>query len=123
MANRVCRDCPAIIPTTSYKGRCPTCRAAHDHARGSRTARDYGPDHQAERQRTQHAIDAGQTITCWRCGKRLTGRKWALDHTADRTGYRGPACEQCNSHIAGRAAHGLPPEQFIIDPPAPPPHG
>ena len=113
MATRVCRDCRTIYnPSTTgaRSGRCPNCARLADRARGTTTQRGYGAQHQRRRATIQAAIDAGTPIHCWRCGKRITGRRWALDHAEDRATYRGPACEQCNGHLAGRARHGLDPD-------------
>ena len=107
---RVCLDCPTLIPVGTYRGRCLPCRRTHDRDRGSRADRGYGREHRRTRAWWQSQIDSGTIVTCWRCHKRILGRRWALDHSEDRTTYRGPACEQCNGHLAGRAAHGLEPD-------------
>ena len=67
MAMRVCRDCPAIIPTTAYKGRCSSCSRQADRARGTKTERGYGPEFVAERK----AWRPGRTDQPWE-GARLT---------------------------------------------------
>ena len=104
---RVCSEvgCPTLVPTS---GRCPVHQRARDKARGTNTQRGYGPAHWRAKAAIQARINAGEVILCWRCGTRLGGRAWHLDHNEDRTEYRGPSCEQCNLHLAGRARHGLP---------------
>ena len=61
MSNRVCRDCRAIYnpqSTGARNGRCPTCARTADQARGTRTDRGYGPQHQALRTHWQQRINA-----------------------------------------------------------------
>lgn len=102
---RRCRRCPTLIPPDSYRGLCDQCRRAWDRERGGREERGYGREHRAERASVQRRIDAGQVVTCWRCGVQLVGREWHLDHGTDRKTYRGPACGPCNLHLAGLSAH------------------
>lgn len=76
-------------------GRCP----AHQ-AKAGTTARGYGTDHQRERRR-QLAAAIGQP--CCLCGEpMLAGQALALDHTPDRTAYRGMAHATCNSRDGAR---------------------
>ncbi len=106
MAKRRCRHCPQLIPTTAYKGMCPTCRRTADQERGTTTQRGYGAQHQAERVRIQADLDAGNTILCCRCNQPiLPGQPWSPDHTGDRTGYLGASHQTCNLSAAGRASH------------------
>ena len=106
---RVCAQpgCPTLVDQGAYRGLCPTHRKERDAARGSRTDRGYGADHQRARRAWQRRIDAGEPVRCWRCGALVAGTDWHLDHTSERDGYRGPACTSCNLHLAGRARHGL----------------
>lgn len=111
MSNRVCRDCRAIYnpqSTGARNGRCPTCARTADQARGTRTDRGYGPQHQALRAHWQQRINAGEDVRCARCREPiLRGSRWALDHTGDRTGYLGPSHEFCNNQAGGQAAHHI----------------
>lgn len=109
MAKRVCSrpGCPTLVDVDAYRGLCDDHRKQRDRDRGTKAERGYGPEHDAERRRIQALMDAGLTIRCWRCHAALIGRNWHLDHADDRTGYRGPACPDCNLHLAGRARHGL----------------
>lgn len=102
---RVCLEpgCPARGAWT--RGRCPTHAREYDRGRGTRQERGYGAKHDRERSRIQARIDAGDPVTCWRCGVRLVGREWHLDHSSDRLSYRGPACVPCNLGLAGKARH------------------
>ena len=114
MSNRVCRDCRAIYnpqSTGARNGRCPTCARTADQARGTRTDRGYGPQHQALRTHWQQRINAGELVPCWRCADTDTphlirpGDTWHLGHDDhDRTITRGPECWQGNLSAAGRAS-------------------
>jgi hypothetical protein len=110
MAKRVCAKpgCPTLVPTDAYRGLCDQHRRERDKTRGTKTERGYGPQHEAERARIQHLVDAGLTILCSRCNQPIRpGQRWSPDHNADRTGYLGPSHEHCNLKAAGKAAHGL----------------
>lgn len=99
MARRVCAEpgCPELTDTT----RCPTHTRAKDKARGTTSARGYGPAHQRERATWQRRIDRGEVVMCSRCDSPIQGA-WHLDHTADRLGYLGPSHDLCNLRAAGR---------------------
>lgn len=101
---RVCSTpgCPTLVKAGARGGRCTPCQRAADKARGSRTDRGYGPDHIRLRKQWQHRIDTGEHVTCWRCGKPITGTGWQLGHDDhDRTITRGPECATCNLRAAG----------------------
>lgn len=69
---------------------------AFDKPKASSTARGYGAEHKRERARWARIVERGEA-TCCLCGQPIVpGVKWHLDHTPDRTGYRGPACASCN---------------------------
>lgn len=106
---KVCRvpGCPTLIPSDAYRGLCPEHRRQRDKARGGRTARGYGHPHQLIRQRWEQRIDAGELVTCWRCGWPITSRdRWHLGHDdTDRSITRGPEHEACNLSAAARASH------------------
>lgn len=80
--------------------------------------RGYGAEHQAERERWQHQLDAGQTVRCacnrpdcpyhdGRCPVMITAETaWDLGHTDDRTGWTGPECRPCNRSAGTRKAQG-----------------
>lgn len=107
MAARVCSEpgCPTLVSQGSRGGRCTTHQRAADKARGTSRERGYGAEHHALKRHWQARIDSGESVTCWRCGVQLVGTDWHLDHTDDRSGYRGPACAHCNLQLAGQAAH------------------
>ena len=109
---KVCASvgCPTLVKRDACRGLCAECARKRDRERGTTTERGYGHEHQQARAWWQGRIDSGVVITCWRCHKRITGRRWHLDHDTDRTTYRGPACVECNLHLAGKASHGLPPD-------------
>ena len=110
MPKRVCRTpgCPTLIDADAYRGMCSPCLREWDRARGTKTERGYGAEHDAERARIQALFDAGLTILCARCSKPIkAGQRWSPDHNADRTGYIGASHERCNLSAAGKASHGL----------------
>ncbi|WP_143483607.1 hypothetical protein [Propionicimonas paludicola] len=106
MSKRVCGTpgCPNTIDAGAYRGLCDECRKDWDKARGSRTDRGYGAEHQAERARILSRIVAGEDIRCVTCNKPLD-TKFHLGHNADRTGWIGGQCPTCNDSEAGKAAH------------------
>ena len=113
MKLRACPDCKAIHDTTARgarAGRCPTCSRRRDRERGSREERGYGAAHQATRAAYQARMDAGEVLTCWRCGEPVTAAdEWDLGHDDhDRSITRGPEhARRCNRSAAGRAPHHL----------------
>jgi hypothetical protein len=67
------------------------------------TARGYGHQHQQLR-RALLPFAYGQT--CHHCGNTmLPGQALDLDHTDDRTGYRGMAHATCNRRAGARKAN------------------
>ncbi|KNX39495.1 hypothetical protein VV01_14565 [Luteipulveratus halotolerans] len=80
--------------------RCPTHERQRDQARGTPAERGYGSDHRRTRaQLLPQAI--GQP--CHFCGEPMNeGQPLALDHTEDRSGYRGMAHLSCNAADGGR---------------------
>lgn len=78
---------------------------------GTTTERDYGADHQAERERWRPHVEAG-TVDCHakRCLHRTRlirpGTPWDLGHTDDRTTWTGPEHATCNrtagAHMRGK---------------------
>lgn len=79
-------------------------------SKDSRKSRGYGYAHTKERNRLVDLIKTGKPVLCHFCNQAITitdGRhKWGLhlDHTLDRTGYRGPAHNHCN--VVDGAARG-----------------
>lgn len=89
----------------------------------STTARSYGAAHRRERDRYAHAIDRGELVTCHFCGEPITisnGRHrdgLHLDHSVDRTTYRGPAHNHCNVRDGakrGRAKQNAPRRRLVL---------
>lgn len=73
-------------------------------SRASTTARGYGTEHQRERRHWQALVDEGD-VDCCLCGYLIApGEPWHLDHTPDRTDYRGAAHAVCNIRDGGRRA-------------------
>ena len=71
------------------------------------TARGYGWKHQQLRKRSERSVRAG-LASCTRCGGLiLPDESWDLDHTDDRTGYRGPAHASCNRRAPRLRARAL----------------
>lgn len=103
MSKRVCLEpgCPELIDAGST--RCAEHERTRDKARGTSTDRGYGSRHQRLR-----ADLAPKAIgkTCHLCGKpMLADQPLALDHTEDRTGYRGMVHLSCNAADGGRRSH------------------
>jgi hypothetical protein len=70
----------------------------------STTARGYGAEHRRERRRIEIIVNA-QGYVCTRCHQyRPPGSPFDLDHSDDRTTYRGPSCITCNRGAGGRKA-------------------
>lgn len=109
MARRRCKDCPRLIPATAYKGRCTDCARTYDQARGTRQERGYDAEHDRLRADYRRRIEAGETLSCIRCGLPITD-KATPDHTSDRLGYLGPAHTTCNLRAAGKARLGISPD-------------
>lgn len=60
-------------------------------------ATDYGYEHRKMRAHVAKFVALGN-VTCCLCGDPITpGSKWHLDHTIDRTAYRGAAHAHCNT--------------------------
>ena len=100
MAKRVCIEpgCPTITDTT----RCTAHERARDAARGTTTQRGYGAAHQSLR---ATLAPAATGMVCHLCGDIMrAGQRLALDHTPDRTGYRGMTHESCNARDGARRA-------------------
>lgn len=107
MASRVCKTCPAIIPTTSYRGQCPACRTRYNQQRGTPADRGYDADHRAERAALADQLARDGHLTCWRCQQPIhPGDEWHLGHNDDRTTTLGPEhARTCNLRAAGHASH------------------
>lgn len=76
----------------------------------------YGSAHRRERAKWKRIVDAGLAYCCL-CGKPIPpGAPFHLDHTPDRTGYRGAACPYCNTADGGRRRHqkSRPPNRWVI---------
>jgi hypothetical protein len=93
-----------------------------------RDARGYGLHHKRERERWRRFVDAGHAtcaaVVCLEPTRHIQpGTPWDLDHTDDRSGYRGPTHARCNRSAGGRttAARYRPGDRLIVrnwgDPP------
>jgi hypothetical protein len=72
----------------------------------SSTARGYGEEHKKLRARVKRAVDAGG-VSCCICGLPIPPfSDFHLDHTPDRTSYRGAAHPWCNTSDANRRRAG-----------------
>ncbi|HET7689321.1 MAG TPA: endonuclease domain-containing protein [Nocardioidaceae bacterium] len=103
----VCRTpgCGTLIDKGTRTGQCTTCSRESDRARGSRHQRDYGSEHVAERERQ---IDDAYGQPCHLCGQRMwPHQKLALDHTEDRSGYRGMVHATCNNRDGAQRGNRL----------------
>lgn len=111
MPRKVCAEpgCPTLTDRT----RCNTHERARDRARGTRQERGYGADHDREAKRWRDAVRRGELVTCWRCGDPITDpNDCHLGHDDhDRRVTRGPEHGRgCNLSAAGRARHGISPD-------------
>ena len=99
--------CPVLVVAGEGKGKCDEHRKQaqkdYDAQRGSPAERGYGNSHRAERAR--RLPDAYGTL-CHFCNEYMyPHHELALDHTEDRTGYRGIVHLSCNARDGGRR-HG-----------------
>lgn len=68
-------------------------------------AKSYNHAHRTLRRKLASHVEAGLT-RCSICHQQIKrGEQWDLDHTPDRTGYRGPAHAVCNR--GGRYGGGV----------------
>jgi hypothetical protein len=87
---------------------------------GGTAARGYGARHQAERKRWAALVKAGQATCCLCFNPIPPDAPWDLDHTPDRTAYRGVACQSCNRSDGAsrgnrmRGRQGPPPRRWIL---------
>lgn len=87
---------------------------------GSTTARGYGPEHQAERERWRPDVEAGRVschaATCLEPDRLIRpGRPWDLGHTPDRRNWTGPEHRRCNRADGGRRRHApAAPRRWIL---------
>lgn len=116
MASRVCRDCPAIIPSSAYKGRCSSCSRQADRARGTKTERGYGSTvldtplgrmtYDQCRAEYVRRMTVGEQYRCAdECGAWIDPTDWHLGHNDDRSRAIGPLTSDCNLSAAGRSSH------------------
>lgn len=116
-AKRVCRDCPAIIPASAYKGRCPNCSRRADRARGTKTERGYGSTildtplgrmtyDQCRADYARRMADGERYPCADQCGAWVDPHDWHLGHDdLDRGRIVGPLTSDCNLSAAGRSSH------------------
>jgi hypothetical protein len=106
---RPCRRCTLMFEATRDSQKyCPPCREKRPgfgRKRGPRPSskqRGYGTAHLRERAKWKLVVDSGRASCCL-CGDPIEpGSKWHLDHTPDRSGYRGPAHAACNMRDGAR---------------------
>lgn len=102
---RRCKVCASTFETTtSTQVYCtPRCREVRGgfgidtRSRLSSTQRGYGPAHRKARAKWKARIAQDGGTQCCICGYWVDpDEQWHLDHTEDRTGYRGVAHARCN---------------------------
>ena len=103
---RARRICPKPGCPKPASGRyCLEHNREHERARGTREQRGYGAEHKRLRRQLEGKVKSG-TARCGICGTPIRpDEAWHLDHSADRTTYRGPAHVACNTADGGRRAH------------------
>nr|PZN17672.1 MAG: hypothetical protein DIU80_24105 [Chloroflexota bacterium] len=80
---------------------------------GSTTARGYGYQHQRARVRALAALVPG--TPCPRCGQPMyRDQPLDLDHTDDRTGYRGLAHRSCNRRAGALKSNRRRPRRVFV---------
>jgi hypothetical protein len=107
MTVRVCATagCPAKIKAGSRSGRCPDCERLADKQRGTSAERGYGARHRrlSERERA-----AAVGTRCALCGEVMNpGEPLALDHTPDRSAYRGVVHLSCNASDGAQRGNAM----------------
>ena len=107
---RPCLGCGVAVVGAS---RCATCAPPV-----TTDARGYGAAHQAKRARL---LAAAYGQPCTRCGRpMLPGQPLDLDHTDNRTGYRGFSHRSCNQQAGGRKGARRSAGGFLQAPPMTP---
>lgn len=102
LAPKVCPVCKeTFVPWRTTQVYCtPEHRELRAHKSGPKSSpasRGYGAAHNRERAKWKPRVEAGHA-TCCLCGEPIKpGSKWHLDHTPDRSGYRGVAHASCNT--------------------------
>lgn len=102
------RVCPTPgCPTLVSEGLCAECKRAKDKARGTRQERGYGAEHVAIR---AALLPEAYGTRCTHCSDYMwPHQELHLDHTEDRTAYRGIVHASCNASEGarrGNAARG-----------------
>lgn len=94
-----------LVDQGARDGRCDEHRRERDKARGTRQERGYGREHELTR---AELLPLAYGTRCRYCGNRMWPHEHlALDHTADRTGYRGIVhADYRDCPAGGNAAEG-----------------
>lgn len=86
-------------------GKCQAHRREYDKRRGTREERGYGAQHKATR---AALLPEAYGQPCIHCGERMWPHEdLHLDHTEDRTGYRGIVHARCNTSEGARRGNAL----------------
>lgn len=100
---RICPKpgCPHIT-----QGRyCEAHNQEYEAKRGGSSQRGRGYAHRKKRAALDVEVQRG-TVPCVFCGLLIQpDEPWHLDHTPDRTGYRGAAHATCNTRDGGQRSH------------------
>lgn len=84
---------------------CRNSRRGWSRAKPSSMSRGYGTAHQQERRKWKPIVEAGEA-TCCLCHYPIDpGTPWHLDHTPDRSAYRGVAHAACNVRDGAKRAN------------------
>ena len=106
-AKKRCARCHRLVPKgTTY---CTTHLREYEGRRGAPTQRGYGREYRTQRLEWAARIEAGERVTCWRCGHPIQpGTAWDLGHDdLDRAKINGPEHRRCNRSAAGQVGAAI----------------
>lgn len=97
---RICPKpgCPRLV----NRRYCTEHERAYEAKRGTAAQRGYGQAHRNTRATLEPEVQRG-TVPCIFCGLLIQpDEPWHLDHTPDRSAYRGAAHASCNTRDGGQ---------------------
>lgn len=98
--------CPVLIPDEARY--CRDHLIVRDHERASSSERGYDAAHRRLRRSWQRRMNAGEQVSCLRCGLPiLPGQPWDLGHNDARDAWTGPEHAHCNRAAGAIASHRM----------------